>query len=78
LILNAVEQVVEMSIVQPKIFGDQVHIHPLAVFSSFIFFGAIFGFAGLLLAIPIAGTLKVMFKYFIEMNQAKPNVKKVV
>lgn len=76
LILNAVEQVIEMSLVQPRIFGDQVQIHPLAVFSSFIFFGAIFGFAGLLLAIPIAGTLKVTFKYLKEMNQSKPNVEK--
>ena len=42
LMLNAVEQVIEMSLIQPRIFGDQVHIHPLAVFSSFIFFGAIF------------------------------------
>jgi putative permease len=76
LILNAVEQVIEMSLIQPRIFGDQVHIHPLAVFSSFIFFGAIFGFAGLLLAIPIAGTLKVIFKYVKEINQSKPIAKK--
>ncbi|MFU8793347.1 MAG: AI-2E family transporter [Acholeplasmataceae bacterium] len=71
LVLNAIEQVIETAIVQPKVFGDQVHIHPLAVLSSFIFFGAIFGFAGVLLAIPIAGTLKVVFQYLKEINQPK-------
>ena len=76
LVLNAIEQVIEMAIVQPKVFGDQVHIHPLAVLSSFIFFGAIFGFAGVLLAIPIAGTLKSVFQYLKEINQPKPKEKK--
>jgi putative permease len=75
LVLNGIEQVIEMSLIQPKVFGDQVQIHALAVLSSFIFFGAIFGFAGVLLAIPIAGTVKVVFGYLKEMNKPKLKVK---
>jgi putative permease len=75
LVINGIEQVIEMSLIQPKVFGDQVHIHALAVLSSFIFFGAIFGFAGVLLAIPIAGTVKVVFRYVKEMNKPKLKVK---
>ncbi|MCR3905456.1 MAG: AI-2E family transporter [Tenericutes bacterium] len=73
LLLNLVEQVLESSIVQPQIFGKQVHIHPLAVLSSFLFFGGVFGFIGFLLAIPIAGTIKVIFQYFNEINKGTNN-----
>jgi putative permease len=73
LLLNLVEQVLESSIVQPQIFGKQVHIHPLAVLSSFLFFGGVFGFIGFLLAIPIAGTIKVIFQYFNEINKRTNN-----
>lgn len=68
-VLNLIEEILESSIVQPQIFGKQVHIHPLAVLSSFLFFGGVFGFIGFLLAIPIAGTIKVSFQYFKEVNQ---------
>jgi putative permease len=67
-ILNIIEEVLESTLVQPKVFSKQVKIHPLAVLSSFVFFGAIFGLVGLILAVPIAGTIKVALNYFRELN----------
>jgi putative permease len=68
-ILNIIEEVLESTLVQPKVFSKQVKIHPLAVLSSFVFFGAIFGLVGLILAVPIAGTIKVALKYFRDLNE---------
>ncbi len=64
LVANFIQAVLESSVIQPAVFSKQVHIHPLAVLSSFIFFGGVFGLPGFLLAIPIAGTIKVVIQYY--------------
>jgi putative permease len=68
LIIHLVEQALEISMIQPHVLGKQVHIHPLLVLSSLIFFGGIFGFAGVLLAVPLAGTLRAVAIYLNEIN----------
>jgi putative permease len=71
LILNIIEEAIESTLVQPRVYSKQVRIHPLAVLSSLIFFGAVFGLVGFVLAVPIAGMIKVTFKYFKEINLTK-------
>ncbi|MFP4187361.1 MAG: AI-2E family transporter, partial [Acholeplasmataceae bacterium] len=66
LISAIVQQLLESSIVQPKVMGMKVKIHPLAVLSSLIFFGGLFGLVGVLLAVPLAGTIKASFRYMNE------------
>lgn len=68
LIIHLVEQALEISMIQPHVLGKQVHIHPLLVLSSLIFFGGIFGFAGVLLAVPLAGTIRAVAIYLCEIN----------
>jgi len=68
IVIFLIEQLLEMSIIQPTVLGKQVHIHPLLVLSSLIFFGGLFGFVGVLLAVPLAATLKVVFEYIKEVN----------
>ena len=68
-ILQLVEQGLEGSIIQPNVLGKQVHIHPLAILSALLFFGGVFGFAGVLLAVPLTGTIKASMDYFGELNQ---------
>ena len=63
-ILNIVEEIIESSLVQPNVFSKHVHIHPLAVLSSFIFFGGVFGLVGFILAVPIAGIIKATYQHF--------------
>ncbi len=72
IVLQIIEQVIEGSIVQPLVLGNKVQIHPLLVLSSLIFFGGIFGFVGILLAVPLAATLKSSLEYFKSLNKAKP------
>jgi len=66
--IHLLEQVLESAVIQPNVYGKQVHIHPLIVLSSLLFFGGLFGFAGILLAVPIAGTIKTSAAYFSERN----------
>lgn len=63
-LLNIVEEIIESSLVQPNVFSKHVHIHPLAVLSSFIFFGGVFGLVGFILAVPIAGIIKATYQHF--------------
>ena len=69
IIIHLIEQGLEMSIIQPNVIGKQVHIHPLAVLASLIFFGGVFGFVGVLLAVPLAGTIRAFIEYFGEQVQ---------
>lgn len=69
LILQIVEQVIESSIVSPLILGNKVQLHPLLVLSSLLFFGGVFGFVGVLLAVPLAATLKSSLEYFRTVGQ---------
>ena len=64
-----IEQVIESSVLQPHVYGKQVHIHPLVVLSSLLFFGGLFGFAGVLLAVPMAGTIKSSVYYLVEVRE---------
>ncbi|HOI85745.1 MAG TPA: AI-2E family transporter [Acholeplasmataceae bacterium] len=66
--LQLIEQALEGSIIQPNVLGKQVHIHPLAILSALLFFGGVFGFAGVLLAVPLTGTIKAALQYFGELS----------
>lgn len=66
--LQLIEQALEGSVIQPNVLGKQVHIHPLAILSALLFFGGVFGFAGVLLAVPLTGTIKAAIQYFGELN----------
>lgn len=72
LVLQIVEQVLESSVVSPIILGNKVQIHPLLVLSSLLFFGGVFGLVGVLLAVPLAATLKSSLEYFRGLNKSKP------
>lgn len=78
LVLQIVEQAVESSVVSPLILGNKVQLHPLLVLSSLIFFGGVFGFVGVLLAVPLAATLKSSLEYFRSLNnqEASKTIKK--
>jgi predicted PurR-regulated permease PerM len=55
----------EGSILAPKILGDNVGLHPLTVIFALLVGGELYGFLGLLLAVPIAAILKVIAKHAI-------------
>ncbi len=53
-----VVQSLEALVIQPKIVGDKVGLHPAVVIFSVLFFARFFGFWGLLLGVPAAALIK--------------------
>jgi predicted PurR-regulated permease PerM len=56
-------QVVEGNFLTPKLVGDRVNLHPVWVIFALLAFGALFGFVGVLLAVPIAAILGVLVRF---------------
>lgn len=50
------------NIVQPKIQGGALQLHPVVVLMSLIFFGMIWGIIGAFLAMPIVAVIKIVFE----------------
>lgn len=56
-------QQVESSVISPKIVGDRVGLHPLFIIFSLLAGEKLLGFAGLVLAVPIAAIIKVVLQH---------------
>ncbi len=54
-------QFLEGTLITPKIVGTKLGLNPVAIILSILICGEIFGFLGLLLAVPIASVVKVLF-----------------
>lgn len=50
------------SVIEPKIMGDTLGLHPVVVLMSLIFWGMLWGFSGMLLAIPMTAIAKIVFE----------------
>lgn len=74
LILIAVVQQIEAALISPAVMSHSVGLHPLTVMFSVLLFGSAFGIPGMILAVPIAGTIKVLYGYVTEFrtNLRKP------
>jgi len=66
LLIYGLGQVIEGFFLTPKLVGDRIGLHPLAVIFALMFFGTLFGFLGLLVALPIASILIVMGKKVLK------------
>jgi predicted PurR-regulated permease PerM len=52
-------QVVEGFYLTPRLVGHRIGLHPLAVIFALLAFGQIFGFVGVLVALPVSAVLLV-------------------
>lgn len=59
-------QVIESYFLTPKLVGGRVGLHPLWVIFAILAGGAMFGFVGVLLAVPVAAIIGVLIRYAIE------------
>ncbi len=60
-----VGQIVEGNILTPRLVGSSVGLHPVWLILSLSVFGAIFGFIGLLVAVPVAASLGVLTRFAV-------------
>ena len=61
----AVGQFLEGNIVTPKLVGKSVGLHPLWLIFALSAFGSLFGFTGMLVAVPVAAAIGVLVRFAI-------------
>ena len=59
-------QVVEGNFLTPKLVGNSVGLHPVWLLLALSVFGALFGFVGMLIAVPVAAALGVIARFLVE------------
>jgi len=60
-----IQQMIDGSMITPRLLGDKVGLHPVVIIASFLIFGSLFGFFGVLLAVPMATVVKVLVAHVI-------------
>jgi predicted PurR-regulated permease PerM len=65
-------QAMEGLVITPRIVGEKVGLPPVAVIIAVLAFGELFGFVGILLAVPTSAILKVVLKVVIERYRKMP------
>jgi len=58
-----VGQVLEGMVLTPKLVGDRIGLHPVAVIFAIMAGGQLFGFVGVLLALPVAAVVRVLLSH---------------
>lgn len=61
-----VGQFIEGNFVTPKIVGERVGLHPVWIIFALLAGGALFGFVGVLLAVPVAAIVGVLTRFFLS------------
>ncbi len=58
-------QFIEGNFLTPRLVGSSVGLHPVWLIFALAVFGALFGFVGLLVAVPVAAAIGVLLRYVI-------------
>ena len=59
----AVGQLAEANVLTPKLIGNRIHLHPVWVIFALFAGGTLFGFVGILLAVPAAAVIGVLARF---------------
>jgi predicted PurR-regulated permease PerM len=65
-IVFGVGQVIEGMVLTPLLVGEKIGLHPVAVIFAVLAGGQLFGFFGILLALPVAAVVMVLLRYTHE------------
>ena len=65
-IVFIIGQLLEGYVLVPKLVGDKIGLHPVAAMFAILAGGELFGFVGVLLALPIAAVAMVLLRYAYE------------
>jgi len=63
LVLYGVGQLLEGFVLTPRLVGERIGLHPVAVLFALMLFGQLFGFFGILLAFPMSAICLVTIRY---------------
>jgi predicted PurR-regulated permease PerM len=65
-------QFIEGNILQPKLVGQSVGLHPVWLMFALFAFGSVMGFTGMLIAVPTAAAIGVLVRFVINRYQQSP------
>ena len=63
----AVGQLAEANFLTPKLMGDRIHLHPVWVIFALFAGGALYGFVGVLVAVPAAAVIGVLARFLLSL-----------
>lgn len=63
-------QLCESYFITPKLVGDRIGLHPVMIIFALLAFGQLFGFVGLLLALPLAAIIHVSLSHVLRYYRA--------
>ena len=72
LAIFVIGQFIEGNVLAPKLVGESVGIHPVWLIFALLAFGYLFGFVGLLVAVPLAATIGVLARFALKQYLASP------
>ncbi len=70
LVLYCVLIALDANLLVPLLFSETMKMHPIVILMSVIFFGQLWGVAGVFFAIPLAVLIKVMLQYWPKVNES--------
>lgn len=68
----AAGQVIEGNVLSPLIVGERVRLHPVWLIFALFVFGYLFGFVGMLLAVPVAAAIGVLVRFALQQYLKSP------
>ena len=63
-------QLVEGNVLTPKLVGNRIHLHPVWVIFALFAGGTLYGFVGILLAVPAAAVIGVLIRFALSRYRA--------
>jgi len=71
-VVFAIGQFLEGNILSPRLVGGSVGLHPVWLIFALLTAGALFGFVGLLVAVPVAAAIGVLMRFALRQYLASP------
>ncbi len=65
-------QFLEGNVLQPKLLGHALGLHPVWLMFALLAFGSLFGFVGVMLAVPLAAVIGVLVRFALRQYLASP------
>ncbi len=71
-LIFVIGQFLEGNILQPKLVGENIGLHPVWLMFALLAFGSMFGFAGLLIAVPASAAIGVLVRFALNRYLESP------
>ncbi len=71
-VIYGVGQFLEGNVLHPKLLGHALGMHPVWLMFALLGFGSLFGFVGVMLAVPLAAVIGVLIRFALRQYLASP------